>query len=100
MAILLLGIIYLSFVSLGLPDALLGAAWPMMHQQFQVPLSYAGGIALIISTGTVVSSLLADRIIRKLGTGKVTAISTAMTAVAIFGFSASGNFWQLCLWAA
>ena len=99
MAILLLGIIYLSFVSLGLPDALLGAAWPMMHQQFQVPLSYAGGIALIISTGTVVSSLLADRIIRKLGTGKVTAISTAMTAVAIFGFSASGNFWQLCLWA-
>lgn len=99
MAILLLGIIYLSFVSLGLPDALLGAAWPMMHQQFQVPLSYAGGIALIISTGTVVSSLLADRIIKKLGTGKLTAISTAMTAVAIFGFSVSSSFWELCLWA-
>ena len=96
---LLLIIIYLSFVSLGLPDALLGAAWPMMCQEFSVPMSYAGAIALIISAGTVVSSLLSDRLTKWLGTGKVTAISVGLTAVALFGFSVSGRFWLLCLWA-
>ncbi len=95
----LLAIIYLSFISLGLPDALLGASWPMMHLEFAVPVSYAGGISLIIALGTVVSSLLSDRLTRWLGTGKVTAISTAMTAVALFGFSASTAYWQLMLWA-
>ena len=84
---LLLVIIYLSFISLGLPDALLGAAWPIMSQDFAVPVSYAGGIALIIAVGTVISSLLSDRLTRWLGSGKVTAISVAMTAAAIFGFS-------------
>ena len=96
---LLLGIIYLSFVSLGLPDALLGAAWPVMSGELAVPLSYAGGIALIIAIGTVVSSLLSDRMTKWLGTGKVTAISVGMTAVALFGFSASRSYWMLCLWA-
>ena len=96
---LLLVIIYLSFISLGLPDALLGAAWPMMSQEFSVPVSYAGGIALIIAAGTVISSLLSDRLTKWLGSGKVTAISVAMTAVAIFGFSVSREYWQLCLWA-
>lgn len=96
---LLLGIIYLSFVSLGLPDALLGAAWPIMSGALAVPLSYAGGIALIIAIGTVVSSLLSDRMTKWLGTGKVTAISVGMTAVALFGFSASRSYWMLCLWA-
>jgi len=96
---LLLVIIYLSFISLGLPDALLGAAWPMMSQEFTVPVSYAGGISLIIAMGTVVSSLQSDRLTKWLGAGKVTAFSVATTAVAIFGFSISREYWQLCLWA-
>ena len=96
---LLLVIIYLSFISLGLPDALLGAAWPMMSQDFTVPVSYAGGISLIIAMGTVVSSLQSDRLTKWLGAGKVTAFSVAMTALALFGFSVSREYWQLCLWA-
>ncbi len=96
---LLLVIIYLSFISLGLPDALLGAAWPIMSQEFTVPVSYAGGISLIIAMGTVVSSLQSDRLTKWLGAGKVTAFSVVMTAVAIFGFSISREYWQLCLWA-
>ena len=96
---LLLVIIYLSFISLGLPDALLGAAWPIMSQEFAVPVSYAGGISLIIAMGTVVSSLQSDRMTKWLGPGKVTAFSVAMTAVAIFGFSVSREYWKLCLWA-
>lgn len=96
---LLLVVIYLSFISLGLPDALLGSAWPMMYQEFSVPVSYAGIITLIISMGTVVSSLMSDRLTRKLGAGKVTAISVGMTAVALFGFSISSQYWMLILWA-
>ena len=96
---LLLLIIYLSFISLGLPDALLGAAWPIMSQEFSVPVSYAGGISLIIAIGTVISSLLSDRLTKWLGSGKVTAFSVLMTAAAIFGFSVSREYWQLCLWA-
>lgn len=96
---LLLAIIYLAFISLGLPDSLLGSAWPTMYQQFGVPISYAGIISMIISAGTIVSSLQSDRLTKKLGTGKVTAISVATTAVALFGFSFSHSFWALCLWA-
>ena len=96
---LLLLIIYLSFISLGLPDALLGAAWPIMSREFAVPVSYAGGISLIIAMGTVVSSLQSDRLTKWLGSGKVTAFSVLMTAAAIFGFSISREYWQLCFWA-
>lgn len=96
---LLLAIIYLAFISLGLPDSLLGSAWPTMYQQFGVPISYAGIISMIISAGTIVSSLQSDRLTKKLGTGKVTAISVAATAVALFGFSFFHSFWALCLWA-
>ena len=99
MVSLLLAIIYFSFISLGLPDALLGASWPMMQVEFSVPVSFAGGISLIISLGTVVSSLLSDRMTKWLGTGKVTAISTGLTAVALMGFSFSTSYWQLILWA-
>ena len=99
MASFLLIIIYVSFVSLGLPDALLGSAWPVMQAEFSVPVSYAGGISLIIAVGTVISSLQADRLNKWLGTGKVMVISVAMTALAIFGFSVSTAYWQLCLWA-
>ena len=96
---LLLAIIYLAFISLGLPDPLLGAAWPAMHGELGVPISYAGGISMIIAIGTVISSLQSDRMTKWLGTGKVTAISVATTAIALFGFSSSHSFWQLCLWA-
>ena len=96
---LLLAIIYLAFISLGLPDAVLGAAWPTIDPQFGVPVSYAGVISMIIAAGTVVSSLLGDRLNRALGTGKVTAISVGVTACALFGFSISNSFWQLCAWA-
>lgn len=96
---LLLFIIYLSFISLGLPDSLLGSAWPSMYGPLGAPVSFAGIISIIISLGTVVSSLLSDRLTRRLGAGKVTALSVGMTAAALLGFSVSTSFWQLCLWA-
>ena len=89
---LLLSVIYLAFISLGLPDALLGSAWPSMYPAFHVPVSYAGIISMIIAAGTVISSLQSDRLTKKLGTGKITAISVATTAVALFGFSVSHSF--------
>lgn len=96
---LLLAIIYISFISLGLPDALLGSAWPMMYPGFNVPISYAGIVSMIIALGTIISSLQSDRLTRRLGTGKVTALSVAITAAALAGFSLSHSFWLLCLWA-
>ena len=96
---LLLAIIYISFISLGLPDALLGAAWPIMHTELGVEVSLAGGISLIIAGGTILSSLMSDRLTLRLGFGKVTAFSVALTAVALFGFSISTEYWQLLLWA-
>jgi len=77
----------------------MGAGWPAMHAEFDVPVSYAGIVTMFISGCTVVSSLLADRVTRKLGTGLVTAISVLMTAVALFGFSVAGSFWMLLVWA-
>ena len=94
---LLLIIIYISFISLGLPDALLGSAWPVIHTQFGVEVSTAGIITATISACTVISSLFSERIIFRFGTGRVTAVSTAMTAVALLGFSASGSLWMMCL---
>ncbi len=96
---LLLAVIYISFISLGLPDALLGAAWPSIYQGFGVPVSYSGVIFCIISAGTVISSLQSDRLTRRFGAGVVTAVSVGMTAAALFGFSISNSFWALCLWA-
>lgn len=95
----LLVIIYIAFISLGLPDSLLGSAWPIMHKQLDVPISYAGIMTMIIAGGTIVSSLMSDQLTRKLGAGLVTAISVMMTAVAMFGFSISNSFIILCLWA-
>ncbi len=99
MASALLAIIYLAFISLGLPDSLLGAAWPSMYGAFSVPVSYAGGISMIIACGTIVSSLQSDRLNRLLGTGRITALSVAATAAGLFGFSISRSYWALCLWA-
>ena len=97
MASFLLAIIYISFISLGLPDALLGGAWPTMQKEFDVPVSYAGIISMIICFGTIVSSLLSDRMTKRFGTGKVTAMSVALTAAALFGFSVSSSFPMLCI---
>ena len=99
MVSLLLPIIYTAFISLGLPDSLLGSAWPTMYPELGVPVSCAGILSMIISLGTILSSLQSDRLTRTLGTGRVTAISVGMTAAALFGFSISTQFWMLCLWA-
>ena len=96
---ILLIIIYIAFISLGLPDALLGSAWPSMNQDLGVPMVYAGIVSMIIAGGTIVSSLQSDRLIKKFGTGLVTAISVGMTGIALFGFSISSTFTMLCLWA-
>ncbi len=96
---LLLAVIYFSFISLGLPDALLGSAWPMMYQEFDVPVSYAGIIFAIISVSSIFSSLFTGKLVKLLGTGKLTAISVGMTATAIFGFSLSTSYYQILLWA-
>ena len=94
---LLLAVIYLAFISLGLPDSLLGAAWPVMYGELSVPLSHAGIVSMIISLGTIVSSLLSDRLTRRLGSGLVTAVSVGVTAAALWGFSAARSFAALCL---
>jgi len=96
---LLLAIIYIAFISLGLPDSLLGSAWPSMQAEMGTPISYAGIITMIIAGGTIVSSLLSERLTKKFGTGLVTALSVLMTAAALFGFSMSNSFWMLCIWA-
>ena len=95
---LLLALIYVCFISLGLPDSLLGSAWPVLQHEMDVPMSYAGVISMIIFIGTIVSSLLSDRMVKKLGTGLLTAISVSMTAIGLFGFSVSSRFWMLILW--
>lgn len=96
---LLLIIIYLAFISLGLPDSLLGSAWPSMYQGFGVEISSAGIAAMVVAGGTIVSSLFSNRLIRKLKTGPVTLISVAMTAIALLGISFSSSFIVVCLWA-
>jgi fucose permease len=99
MAIALIILIYLSFISLGLPDGLLGAAWPSIYPSFSVPVSYAGYVTMIIAGGTIVSSLSSDRLSRRFSTQIILVVSVALTALAIFGFSFSTAYWQLCLWA-
>ena len=96
---ILLPVIYLAFISLGLPDALLGSAWPSMYPAFGVPVSYAGVISTVISVGTVISALMSDALTRRFGAGKVTAVSVFATAAALFGFSISRSYAPLLLWA-
>lgn len=95
---LLLAVIYLAFISLGLPDSLLGAAWPTIRVDFDVPLSYMGFVSMIIAGGTIISGLMSERLTKKFGTRAVVAVSVALTAIALFGFSTVGQFWQMCLW--
>ncbi len=96
---ILLVIIYLAFISLGLPDSLIGSGWPAMHTALNVPTSYAGIITMLISANTIISSLLSDRLTRRFGTGKVTAMSVGTTALALFGFSIAPSFIWLCVFA-
>jgi len=87
----------MSFISLGLPDSLLGSAWPVMRTDMALPVSFGGILSFIITGGTIISSLLSDKVIRRFGTGKVTAVSVGMTAFALLGFSVSPGFPWLCV---
>ncbi len=98
MYLLLLAVIYLAFISLGLPDSLLGAAWPTIRSAFDVPLSYMGFVSMIIAGGTIISGLMSERITKRFGTRAVVVVSVLLTAVALFGFSTVSEFYQLCLW--
>ena len=90
-----LALIYLAFISLGLPDSLLGSSWPLMHLSFGVPVGSAGFLAIIVSTGTILSSLLSHRLIRRFGTGVVMVGSVSLTAIALLGTSLAPSFWML-----
>ena len=96
---LLLIIIYIAFINLGLADSLLGSAWPVMHGQMGVPVAYAGIISMTIAAGTITSSLLSDRLTKKLGTRLVVVLSVCLSATALLGFSVAGSFRLLWLWA-
>lgn len=98
MYLLLLAVIYIAFISLGLPDSLLGSAWPTIYSTFDVPLSYMGIVSMIISGGTIISGLMSERLTKKFGTRYVIIISILLTAAAMFGFSKSTEFYHLCLW--
>lgn len=97
MTYLLITIIYAAFISLGLPDSLLGSAWPIMHTELAVPLSYASYISMLMSVGTIISSLMSDRLTRRFGTGRVTAFSVSLTAISLFGYSISDSYIALLL---
>ncbi len=97
MITILLIIIYIAFISLGLPDTTMGSAWPMIYQDLQVPVSYAGVFTMIVSGGTILSSFFSEKLIRRLGTGKITAISVAMTAVALIGICFAPSYLWICL---
>lgn len=96
---LLLVLIYIAFISLGLPDSLLGSGWPVMHAAFGVPVSSMGAVTMIISGATIVSSLLSDRLTHRFGTGGVTVASVFLTVLGLFGFSVSSRFWMLLVFA-
>ena len=96
---LLLALIYIAFISLGLPDSLLGSGWPVMHEELGVPVSYMGVVTMVISGGTIISSLFSDKLTRAWGTRVVTVASVFLTVLALFGFSFSKKFWQLLAFA-
>lgn len=97
MLTVLLVIIYIAFISLGLPDAILGSAWPTLHQDLGVPMSYAGVVTMIVAGGTIVSSFFSGKVIKKFGTGKVTTFSVFLTAAALLGIYFSPSFIWICI---
>lgn len=96
MATLLLIIIYTAFIGLGIPDSLFGTAWPAIYADFNLPISFGSFVTVIISCGTVISSLISAGLINRLGTNKVSAFSTLLTAAALLGFSFAPNLWVMC----
>ena len=99
LATLLLAVIYAAFIGLGIPDSLFGTAWPAIYSDFNIPISFGSFVTVIISLGTIVSSLISAKIISKFGTSRVTAVSTLMTAAALLGFSVSPSIFFMCLFA-
>ncbi|VEU82257.1 MFS transporter [Acholeplasma hippikon] len=99
MASILLVIIYIAFISLGLPDSLLGSAWPVIYKDLNIPISSMGMLTMLISFGTITSSLFASKLNHKFGSGLVTSISVFLTAIAMFGFSISNSLLMLSLFA-
>lgn len=97
MATILLIVIYIAFIGLGIPDSLFGTAWPAIYQELSVPISYANFVSLLIPGGSLISSLMSARLINRFGTSRITAVSTAMTAIALLGFSLSPNMLWLCV---
>ena len=97
MATLLVIIIFVTYIGLGIPDSLFGTAWPAIYSEFDLPISYSNFVTGLMYTGTIISSLLSAKLTKKLGTPLVVALSTFLTAVAIFGFSFSKNMFMLCL---
>ena len=93
-----MALIYVCFISLGLPDSLLGSAWPVLHNEIGVPMSFAGIVSIVIFIGTIVSSLYSHKLLCKFGAGKLFAVSVTLTAVGLFGFSISSRFWMLLVW--
>ena len=96
---LLLALIYLAFISLGLPDSLLGSGWPVIHKDLNIPISFMGIVSMVISGGTIISSMLSDKLTRKFSTRIVTVSSVFLTVIALFGFSFSSQFWMLLVFA-
>ncbi|MBQ8228710.1 MAG: MFS transporter [Clostridia bacterium] len=99
MATILLIVIFMGYIGLGIPDSLFGAAWPAIYSDFGLPISYANFVTTIVSLGTIASSFFSSRVVSRFGTAKVAAVSTAMTATALLGFSLSPNIIWLCLFA-
>ena len=99
MATFLLFVIYMAFIGLGVPDSLFGTAWPAIYTEFGLPLSWGSFVTVTVCCGTVISSVISGRVIRRFGTGRVAAASTAMTAAALLGYSLCGSFWFFFLWA-
>lgn len=93
--VFLLIVIYVAFIGLGIPDSLIGSAWPAIHTEIGIPVEAVSVLTLIISGCTVLSSMFSAGILNKLGTAKVTAFSTAMTAAALLGFSFAPSFWVM-----
>ena len=97
MGSLLLAVIYLIFISLGLPDSLLGSGWPKMQVAFNVPSSYAGYVSMTISFMTIISALFSPRLIKRFHTKWIVIVSIFMTILGLLGFSVSKEYWILFL---
>ncbi|MGN0906819.1 MAG: MFS transporter [Bullifex sp.] len=97
MALILLAVIYIAFISLGLPDSMTGSVWPVMHLTFGVQLEAAGLISMVTCCGTIISALLSGKLTRKFSTWQITVVSIVLTSVSLFLISRTTAFWQVML---